>query len=177
MNQKQYDTTQAMLGLSDGERVLDIGFGNGYFLKRLSRKCNGTFYGIDVSEDMVQYAKHQLKRQIAQGIITVERGDVIHLDFPDCYFDKVCSINTLYFWNSLDKGLSEIRRVLKPEGLFATTVYAKKFLESWHYTSYGFAKYTLQEMEKAALRNGFKVHTATIKKGISYCFALFKVQF
>ena len=175
MNQKQYNATQSLLKLSDDERVLDIGFGNGYFLRKLSRKSNSQLYGIDVSDDMVQYAKHRLKKQIAQGTMAVEQGDVMHLDFPDGYFDKVCSINTLYFWRGLGPGLREIHRVLKPEGVFITAIYSKEFLESWSYTQYGFAKYTLQEIEEAAVRHGFTVHMTTIKKGVSYCFAFSKV--
>lgn len=101
-------------------------------------------------------------------------GDVVNLSFEDEVFDKIYSVNTIYFWSSADKGLSEIKRVLKPGGMFVNTVYSKEFLESWSYTKYGFVKYTLDELKNLAVNHGFTLDIVTVVKDKSYCFVLRK---
>ncbi|HET9537694.1 MAG TPA: methyltransferase domain-containing protein [Mesorhizobium sp.] len=53
--------------------------------------------------------------------ITDRRGDfregsVVAIPFEAATFGKVCTVNTVYFWSSLDAGFAEIRRVLAPCG-------------------------------------------------------------
>ncbi|MDR0885252.1 MAG: class I SAM-dependent methyltransferase [Clostridiales Family XIII bacterium] len=47
---------------------------------------------------------------------------------------KVYTINTVYFWSSLDVGLTEIWRILQPDGVFGNTVYSKAMLDSFPVT-------------------------------------------
>jgi SAM-dependent methyltransferase len=45
-------------------------------------------------------------------------GEASALPFPDRSFQRALSINSLRFWPSAEKGLSEILRTLRPGGLF-----------------------------------------------------------
>src|SRR5207244_9228003 len=46
----------------------------------------------------------------------VSKGTVEALPFEVSSFEKVCTVNTVYFWSSLDAGFLEIHRVLSPGG-------------------------------------------------------------
>lgn len=92
----------------------DIGYGNGYLLHLADRKFNCHLCGIDISEDMKTLAQKRNKRADKQGILNLEIGDGRNLQFENEIFDAVFSINTVYFWPDTVKGLSEIKRCLKP---------------------------------------------------------------
>ncbi|MDR0905187.1 MAG: class I SAM-dependent methyltransferase [Oscillospiraceae bacterium] len=169
MNQKQYRAAEAALGLAGSDTVLDVGFGNGYLLRRLAERYGSRFYGIEISGDMLRAASERNSRAIAGGAMTLTLGDVVRLDFADGFFDKIYTVNTVYFWSDLDAGLAEIYRVLKAGGLFVNAVYTKEFLDGLRYTKRGFAKYSLEEFAAASERNGFSVEVKPITAGKAYC--------
>src|SRR5262245_53818862 len=107
--------TAARLAPSSTDRVLEIGFGGGVLTRSLVR--SGAFVaGIDRSRVMVAQAKRRFRKAIAQGCAVFLEGDVEVLPFADATFDKVATVNTIYFWTSLDAGFREIHRVLTPGG-------------------------------------------------------------
>ena len=169
INQKQYRAIESALRLGDADRVLDIGFGNGYFLRRLAGKYHSRFWGIDISDDMRRAAAARNRNSIEAGRMALSVGDVVHMDFPDGAFDKVYTSHTVYFWSDLDQGLAEIWRVLKGGGLFVNAVNSKEVMDKIPVTKTGFAKYTLAELEEAGRRAGFTVETAAIVPGKMYC--------
>jgi ubiquinone/menaquinone biosynthesis C-methylase UbiE len=73
-------------------------------------------HGVDFSESMVQSAEKRFADLIRQRSVEIRVGDLGSLPYADETFDKVCTVNTLYFWPSPLKNLREIRRVIKPGG-------------------------------------------------------------
>jgi SAM-dependent methyltransferase len=96
-------------------------------------------------------------------------GDVVKTDFESGFFDKVYTINTVYFWDDLMAGLSEIYRILKDDGVFINAIYSREWLDKLSYTRTGFAKYALDELTQVGERCGFAVDVEPISKGKSYC--------
>jgi ubiquinone/menaquinone biosynthesis C-methylase UbiE len=82
--------------------------------------------------------------------------------------DKAYTVNSAYFWSSLDAGLAEIWRVLKPSGVFVNTAYSKVMLENLPVTKSGFAKYEIDEYLQAGERNGFSATARSIVEDRSY---------
>ncbi|MFT8313263.1 MAG: class I SAM-dependent methyltransferase [Clostridium sp.] len=170
MNQIQYKSVMNNLNCSQKDRVLDIGFGNGYLIKHLAKKNEGDFYGIEISDDMLKTACKRNRELIKQGKVYLTKGNVMDIPFENSFFDKIYTVNTVYFWENLDKSLSEIKRVLKPNGIFINAIYSKQWLDNIKYTRYGFSKYTPKELEEATLHNGLNVfRVIETKKNISYC--------
>ena len=95
MNRRQYAAAERALSLSNGERVLDVGFCNGYLLSRLAKKYDCVWEGIDVSGDMVNSAS----KRVPSANLRV--GDIVKTDFADSFFDKIYTVNTVYFWSDL----------------------------------------------------------------------------
>jgi SAM-dependent methyltransferase len=111
------DTLRAVLPSSGGmPDVLEVGCGTGAFAARLVEELPGlALLAVDTSFRMVE--------------LTRERGvpaqvqDVQQLLAPDASYDVVLAYSMLYHVPDLDRGLAEVRRVLRPGGRFvAVTV-------------------------------------------------------
>ena len=118
MNQIQYKSVMSNLNCCKSDRVLDIGFGNGYHLNLLAKKNEGDFYSIEISDDMLKAGCKRNRKLIKRRKIHLAVGNVMDIPFENYFFDKIYTVNTVYFWKDLDKSLSEIRRVLKSNGIF-----------------------------------------------------------
>jgi ubiquinone/menaquinone biosynthesis C-methylase UbiE len=106
-----------LLEIRPDNQVLEIGFGGGIGLEAaLQRLDAGTITGIDLSPDMVRDAERRFRREIGDGRVCVQIGDIARLPYPDTMFDRVFSINTIYFWPDTTEGFSQILRVLKKGG-------------------------------------------------------------
>lgn len=141
---------------SEGMKILDIGFGNGYLEKLIYREAKCSIYGIDISEDMVKTACVNNKKGVADGNIHLAIGDCCSLTFEDNSFDTVVTMNTIYFWNDTIQGLQEIYRVLKENGVFYNAVLTKESLDKVFYTKNGFKKFEQREYVEMGKQVGFK---------------------
>jgi len=99
-------------------RVLEIGFGNGKLIGDMIAMAPGLAYaGVDVSDTMVSEADKANRRLIDEGRVELQTATVESLPFPNAAFDRALAVNTIYFWPDQLAGLSEIRRVLRDDGL------------------------------------------------------------
>lgn len=108
--------------LASGERILEVGAGPGTLwrqnLDRVPPGCDITL--TDFSPGMVEQARQNLRD--SNPHFKVQVANVEALPFEDAGFDMVIANHMLYHVPDLPKGLSEIRRVLKPGGrLYAAT--------------------------------------------------------
>ena len=94
--------------------------------------------------------------------------DMSRLPSPDCSFDKAYSINTVYFWESLDDEMAEIRRVLKPGGLFINALYTNEALDNFPHTKFGYKRYKPNELTIAGQKAGFTVEITSAFNGKAY---------
>jgi SAM-dependent methyltransferase len=109
----------SLLGPRPTDHLLEIGFGHGRTIERAAALVpEGFVAGVDLSEDMVRMATQRNRQAVRERRVELQLGDSAHLPYPDCHFDKVCSLHTLYFWPDPEQHLREIHRVLKPAGRF-----------------------------------------------------------
>ncbi|MBP5576687.1 MAG: class I SAM-dependent methyltransferase [Treponema sp.] len=169
INKAMYKRTVALIESGADDRVLDIGYGNGYLLKYLYRKTKSQLYGIDISEDMLKKASRKNREAARQGKLHLQTGDCCALSYEDNFFTAVTSINTVYFWQDTVKGLSEIKRVLKPGCSFYNVVYTKEFLDALSYTNKGFKKFESAQLVSLGKEAGFEnAEVKDIVKGKSF---------
>jgi len=114
-NAKLNDFAVRQLDLTPSDRVLEIGFGGGVTLPSLIAVA-AFVGGVDRSRDMVKRAGARFSEAVSAGRADFREGSVEGLPFGASSFGKVCTVNTVYFWRSLDVGFAEIQRVLSPGG-------------------------------------------------------------
>lgn len=110
-----------LLEVTDGERVLDVGFGGGVTFAPLIER-GAIVTGVDRADDVVAAAKHAHRDALAAKRLDVAVGEVQALPFADGYFDAAVTVNTVYFWPDLGAGLDELRRVLVPGGRLVVAI-------------------------------------------------------
>jgi|SRR6188474_1109082 len=88
------------LQLAPSDRVLEIGFGGGSTLAALLNTA-AFVAGVDRSRDVISWAKRHFAKAIESGRAEFRQGNVESLPFNEAAFDKVCTVNTVYFWTSL----------------------------------------------------------------------------
>ncbi|MBV8282448.1 MAG: class I SAM-dependent methyltransferase, partial [Candidatus Eremiobacteraeota bacterium] len=97
----------AALSLSSGDRILDFGCADGYFLKRICEKVPGVEgYGVDIIPHSAWSDLHGLKLQ----------GTGLPLTFPDNFFDALFCSQVLEHLNDPELAVSEFARVVRPGG-------------------------------------------------------------
>lgn len=169
INQAMYKRTVSILEIKPNDRVLDIGYGNGYLLQLIYKRAKANLYGIDISEDMKMQATKRNRDAASDGRLFLEIGDCCEMQFDDNYFAAVTSINTVYFWSDTVKGLSKIRRTLNEGASFYNVVYTKEWLDQLSYTEKGFKKFEPQELIEAGKAAGFEdIEVKEIVKGKSF---------
>ena len=110
--------------------------------------------------------RKRLKPAMERNKLEVHLGSVMELPFPDNYFDRVFHTNCYYFWPSIEQGVSELKRVLKPGGLMATgLVYdALKSAQQKGFIKYGPNWHLETYMEKLSEGGFINVAMETIQK-------------
>jgi len=100
-------------GVSDGDRVLDIGTGTGSLASAVAAsRPKSEVTGIDPSQGFIQFAA---KQQNAERI-RFELGDAQALRFEAASFDHAIALLVMNFIPDHEKALSEMRRVTRPQG-------------------------------------------------------------
>jgi len=165
LNGKNYEAVISQAPKS-GE-ILDIGFGNGYLIKKLAVKTDATIHGIDISKDMVRAATKRNKKAVKDGRVVLTMGATDNIPC-DTQFDFIYTVNTVYFWENLSQGLSAIRDKIKDGGVFMNVLFTNEFLNKHSYTQYGFAKYEPEELLKTTIEAGFTAEIIEIEKDKSY---------
>jgi trans-aconitate methyltransferase len=97
------------LDVKPGERILDLGCGDGQLTVQLAAK-GARMTGVDSSAAMVETAK-------SRGV-DAEQGSAERLPFPAAEFDAVFSNAALHWVRRQDEMMAEVRRVLKHGGRF-----------------------------------------------------------
>jgi SAM-dependent methyltransferase len=108
----------AELALTSDDYLLEVGCGGGALLKQaLESGCRAA--AIDHSSDMVRVAREANRRAIEEGRLVVLHGDAHDLPFPDATFTRAVMTGVLGFLADPVRALGEIRRTLRPGGVFA----------------------------------------------------------
>lgn len=140
------------------DNLLEIGMGNGFFVKEIVSKHPSIKYtGCDFSELMVLESIKNNQAFVENKQATFIHTTASELPFDINTFDKIFTINTLYFWEEPAKDLAELKRVLKPNGQLLITIRPKEYIQHFGFTKYGFNMYSQQDAVDLLNNNGFKI--------------------
>ncbi len=98
--------------------ILDVATGTGDLAIMLSESQAPTIIGVDISEGMLKVGRKKVENKNLSDRITLIQADSENLPFEDNHFDVITVAYGIRNFENLEKGLSEMFRVLKPEGTF-----------------------------------------------------------
>lgn len=107
------------------ESILDIATGTADFALAATRLKPIKITGIDLSEGMLNIGRQKIKKKGLSGSIELLKADSEELPFKDSSFDAVVVGFGVRNFENLEKGLSEIFRVLKPGGIFIVLEFSR----------------------------------------------------
>ena len=139
------------------KQILDIATGTGDLALMMSELNPDRTVGLDISEGMLEVGKQKIAKANLSDQIEMVVGDSENMPFEDNTFDAITVSFGVRNFANLDKGLTEIRRVLKPNGIFVV-------LETSNPTKFPF-------------KQGYKFYTSFILPVIGKLFSKDKVAY
>ncbi len=107
------------------KKILDIASGTGDFALELLSLKPTQIIGADISEGMLEMGRKKMVKKGVDHIITMEVGDSENLGYEDNAFDALTVGFGVRNFQDLEKGLSEMLRVVRPEGKIAILEFSK----------------------------------------------------
>jgi len=107
-----------LVGDTHPKNILDIATGTGDLAISLTNTTAKEIIGLDISDGMLEVGREKIKSKSLDGVIKMVIGDSEDLPFEDNTFDAITVAFGVRNFMNLKKGLKEILRVLKPNGIF-----------------------------------------------------------
>lgn len=139
------------------QNALDIATGTGDLAIMLAEKGMQNIVGLDISPGMLEIGKQKIAERHLQDKIEMVLGDSENIPFTDHHFDAITVSFGIRNFEHLEKGFTEIHRVLKPGGTFV-------ILET-------------SVPEKAPFKQGYSLYTKNILPLIGKLFSKDKVAY
>ena len=108
----------AIVAKNKPQNILDIATGTGDLAINLTQTNANEIIGLDISDGMLEVGRQKISAKNLDHIIKMINGDSENLPFKDDSFDAITVAFGVRNFETLEKGLSEILRVLKPGGTF-----------------------------------------------------------
>lgn len=146
------------LEIQDKDKILEIGHGNCGHLRIIFEKATEIHYtGYDISELMNVEASKLNQELIQNNSVNFKLYDGTNFPESDNSFDKIFTVNTLYFWQNSNEFLNEIYRITKPNGSFCLTFAEKDFMEKLPFTKFGFNLYSIEDVQNLIEHSNFNL--------------------
>ena len=99
--------------------------------------------GIDIANQMLELGREKIRQAGLESVISLQTGDSEALDFPEASFDAVTVAFGVRNFENLEKGLSEMCRVLRPQGRLVILEFSRPRLFPIKQLYNGYFKYVL----------------------------------
>ncbi|MDO5615960.1 MAG: bifunctional demethylmenaquinone methyltransferase/2-methoxy-6-polyprenyl-1,4-benzoquinol methylase UbiE [Cruoricaptor ignavus] len=107
------NTLVKWLNQDQPKTVLDVATGTGDLAIAIQKGTKAQMVGLDLSQQMLNVGIEKIKKQNLQEKISMQKGDAENLPFEDNKFDAVSVAFGVRNFENLNKGLSELKRVVK----------------------------------------------------------------
>ncbi|MGC4022240.1 MAG: bifunctional demethylmenaquinone methyltransferase/2-methoxy-6-polyprenyl-1,4-benzoquinol methylase UbiE [Cyclobacteriaceae bacterium] len=114
-----------LLAADKPKQILDVATGTGDFAIEALRLNPEKVTGVDISEGMLEIGRQKIKANGYEQFIELKSGDSENLPFEENKFDAITVGFGVRNFENLEKGMSEILRVLKPNGRLVVLEFSK----------------------------------------------------
>lgn len=150
--------TIGSLELSGSENVLELGHGNAAHVTHVLGPHPSVHYdGLELSELMHAEAK-KINHQFTEAQrASFHLYDGTRIPFPENHFDRIFTVNTIYFWSDPPALLAELYSVLSADGRLCITFAQESFMKQLPFTAYGFELYNTGKLEELLAKSAFRI--------------------
>jgi SAM-dependent methyltransferase len=142
------------LQLEGDNSVLELGHGNCAHLNQILKVSEKIkYFGLEVSETM--WKESQKKSTTDRAKFELYDGHTI--PHPDRCFNRILTVNTIYFWSKPEALLLEISRVLKPGGIFVLSFIDKDFMQSLPFVGKEFKLFDIDDIYLLADKSHLRI--------------------
>lgn len=131
--------TVERLGLTAGQRVLDVCCGSGASAIPAAKIVGpgGSVTGVDLAQNLLELARNKAQQQSLENV-DFQSGDMTRLPFANDSFDVVVCVFGIFFVPDMESALRELKRVLRTGGKLAITTWGPRLFEPantafWNY--------------------------------------------
>jgi ubiquinone/menaquinone biosynthesis C-methylase UbiE len=125
-SEEKLDLAARYCAVRDGMRVLDVGCGKGWMLRRLASRFNIRATGLELSRIFAAQARRQCAAEGLSGKIDIVEGNALDYRAEPASFDLVMCIGASFALGGFESALDWMSRVAKPGGAIAIgEVFAK----------------------------------------------------
>ena len=151
-----YAMVAGQLDLQPDNSLLEVGCGSAGLLVEHASHVRHVA-GLDASEIQVDMARKRLADRISAGTAEIVLGNAMALPWEDGHFSVVASVNCLKFVPDPPKALSEMHRVLGPDGRLVLTIdkQADKWGRSGKIDAFGQWQWSVDDMRRMVEEAGF----------------------
>lgn len=114
-----------MLRPVEPKRIIDLATGTGDFAIAALKLNPDEIIGVDISDGMLDMGRIKMKKRKVDHIIAMKNGDSEDLPFEDGYFDALTVGFGVRNYENLEKGLAEMLRVLRIDGMAVILEFSK----------------------------------------------------
>lgn len=161
MNETNISMTLNAIGHLDvqkGMQVLEIGHGNCQHLPEVLNQAEAIrYFGLEISDLMYAEAQEINIQFIKQGKAEYHLYDGEIIPFESDSFQRIFSVNTIYFWQNPVAFFKEIYRVLKPEGKVCICFVHKESMKTLPFTKWGFEFYDQDKIKNLIDQTQFEI--------------------
>ena len=114
-----------IIGRTYPKSILDVATGTGDLAIEAVKIKPNKITGIDIAKDMLEVGRDKIRKKALEGLFTLETGDSENLRFENNSFDAVMVAFGVRNFENLEKGLSEMFRVLNKGGIVMVLEFSK----------------------------------------------------
>jgi SAM-dependent methyltransferase len=178
-----------LLGIQEGDQVLDVGCGAGRHSWGMYNQIDCLIYALDIEEENLKktwYTFYLMDEQEKRsGKWLAIRGDALNLPFKDASFDKIVCSEVLEHLQDDGRGMKEMVRVLKDNGILAVsvptylteTIYWKISKDYCNSPGGHVRKYRARELISLLRRNNLRIYAIRHKHGLHSIYWLLRCLF
>jgi demethylmenaquinone methyltransferase / 2-methoxy-6-polyprenyl-1,4-benzoquinol methylase len=107
------------------DSILDVATGTADLAIQAAKTHPKKIIGVDISDGMLEIGRKKIKSKNLEKLISLQNADSENLPFTDESFDIAMAAFGVRNFDDLDKGISEMFRVLKPGGAIVVLEFSK----------------------------------------------------